>query len=446
MTMKRSLAFNLLGQGGVFLFGFTNAVLSARILGAEGKGQLAIYLLAVELGAVVTMVGMAQAFQYYASRDRFRSQKTLNTAAVIAALGAAGFLLAVQVVFLLGQGDRILPAPFNTPIFRGVIAIHLFYQIFGTLLAALLNSYKLFEQTSKVALASIVFLSLIYLAFFLIHREGSQEVLVNYFYFSLLAAAILNVGLGLWVYRKYIPAAGASASWGLLAGPQLRRLAAFGLFPWVSVFMMRAVAKLDYWFVEGFLGLHTLGLYSAASNIGETLYLVPNTVGVVVLSFIADPETRVDSTHRTATMARLFFVVMIVGAVALSMVSSDLFAFAFGDEFRASGPILNMLLWGIVPFGLATILIGYLTGAKQLKVILASASMGLALTILFDLLLIPELGVQGAAISRVIAFNVMTWYLVMHFKRTSGLPYRRFLLPSRADIAVIRKLLSRSNP
>ena len=113
--------------------------------------------------------------------------------------------------------------------------------------------------------------------------------------------------------------------------------------------MMRAVLKLDFWFVQVFQGLDTLGLYSVASNIGETLYLVPNTLGVVVLSFIADRTTRDDATHRTATMCRLFFVPMIALAVFVSPFSSDLFEFAFGAEFRGSGPLLNVLLLGIVP-------------------------------------------------------------------------------------------------
>ena len=97
MTMKRSLAYQLLAQGGVFVFGFANAVLSAKVLGTEGKGQLAIYMLAMEMGAALMMVGMSQALQYHAARNGFRSQKPLNTAVVFGAACTAIFFLAVQV-------------------------------------------------------------------------------------------------------------------------------------------------------------------------------------------------------------------------------------------------------------------------------------------------------------------------------------------------------------
>ena len=441
MTMKRSLGYQLLAQGGVFVFGFANAVLSAHVLGTDGKGQLAIYMLAIEMGAALMMVGMSQALQYHASRNGFRSQKPLNTALVFAAACTAVFFLIVQVAFFLGQGDSVLPAPFNTTFFRWLIAIHFFHLFFGTLLGSILNSYKLFEQGSKISLVSIILLFALYVGFFFLDRSGLRDVLVNYYYFGLASVAILTVWMRLRVYFKYVPAAGVSPVWELLPRSHLLKLASFGLFPWISLFLMRAVLRVDFWFVQAFRGLDTLGLYSVASNIGETLYLVPNTLGVVVLSFIADPATRDDATDRTATMCRLFFVPMIAGAVLVSPFSSDLFEFAFGAEFRGSGPLLNVLLLGIVPFSLTMIIMGYLTGADQLKPMVVSAAMALVLTIGLDVALVPRMGAMGAAIARVIALNAMTWYLVVSFRHTSGLPYRRFLWPSRADVGVVWGLL-----
>ena len=439
--MKRSLGYQLLAQGGVFVFGFANAILSAQVLGAEGKGQLAIYMLAMEMGAVLMMLGMSQALQYHASRNGFRSQRPLNTAFVFGVACTAVFFIVVQVVFFLDHGDSVLPSPFNTTFFRWLIAIHFFHLFLGTLLGSILNSYQLFEQGSKITLASIVLLSFLYAGFFVLNASGSRDVLVNYFYFALASVAILTVWMRLGVYFKYVHAAGATPSWELLPRSDVLKLTSFGLFPWISLFLMRAVLRVDFWFVEAFRGLDVLGLYSVASNIGETLYLVPNTLGVVVLSFVADPKTRDDATHRTATMCRLFFVPMIAGAVLISPFSSDLFEFAFGPEFRGSGPLLNVLLLGIVPFSLTMIIMGYLTGARRLKPMVVSAAIALALTIVFDVALVPGMGARGASITRVIALNAMTWYLVVSFRHTSGLPYRRFLWPSRADVGVVWGLL-----
>ena len=443
MTMKRSLASAVGSQVWIFVFGFGNAVLTAQVLGAEGKGQLAIYMLALEIGAVLMVLGVNQALQYYASRDEFRSQRTLNTAMLFAVACGTVFFLVVQLAFFLGQGDRMLAAPFNTSLFRVLIAIQFVLQFAWMLLGSILNSYKLFWEGYKVALLQIGLLFCLYLGLFGLQRSGTLEVTVVHVYLSLVSTAMLSVWLGLRTYFKHVPARGGASSYELLQRAHVLKLVSFGLFPWISAFMMRAVAKLDFWFVEAYIGLDALGQYSVAANIGETLYLVPNTVGLVLLSFVADPETRDDSTHRTATIARLFFVTMIFGAIVVSTISSDLFAFVFGSDFRASGPLFNVMLWGIVPFSLATILLGYLTGARQLKPVVTAAAIGLALTIVLNLALIPRMGAMGAAATRVIAFNAMTWYLVVCFKRASGLPYRRFLWPSSADVQVVKKLLRR---
>ena len=145
-------------------------------------------------------------------------------------------------------------------------------------------------------------------------------------------------------------------------------------------------------------------------------------------------------------IARLFFLTMIVGAVAFSPASSWFFGLAFGPDFQASGPIFNLLLWGIVPFSLATVMMGFLTGANQVRHILVAATAGLVLTLVLDVLLVPRFGMTGAASARSAALNVMTWYLVIRFHKTTGIAYRDFLFPKAADLGEIARLLKRKDP
>ena len=445
MTMKRSMIYNTLAQGAVFLFGLFNAVLSAQVLGTEGKGQLAIYLLAIDMGIALLILGLGQALQYYGSREEFHPSKTLNTALVYSVGCAVLFGVLVQALFWLGQGSRVLPQPFDSPLFRGLITVHFLHQFFGHLIIGLINSHKLFVQTSKIQVASVTLSLAMYVGLFFVHRTGTHEVFANSFYFALATMAIIRIGMAVFVYFKYVHRGKPYRS-ELLDFTRMKTLVLFGVFPWMSHFMIRGVLKADFWFVQHFEGLDSLGLYSVASNLGETLYLLPNTLGLVLLSFVADPETRDRSTERTAMIARLFFLTMIVGAVAFSPVSSWFFGFAFGPDFRASGPIFNLLLWGIVPFSLATVLMGFLTGANQVRHILVAASAGLIVTLVLDLLLVPRFGMAGAAGARGVALNVMTWYLVIRFQRTTGIKYRDFLFPKAADLGEIARLLKRKDP
>ena len=443
MSMRRAMSYNVIAQGAVFLFGLINAVLSAQVLGAEGKGQLAIYLLAIDMGIVLLTLGLAQALQYYASREEFRGPRTLNTAVLYALFCAVLFGALVQLMFWLGQGNRVLPQPFDSPLFRGLITVHFLHQFFGHLIIGLVNSHKLFVQTSKIQIISITLTSIIYAGLFVVHRIGSQEVGADAFYFALATSAIVRIWVAVFVYVKHIHPRGTPHGFALLDRARLRVLLAFGFFPWASGFMMRAAQKVDFWFLQHFEGLEALGVYSVASNLGETLYLVPNTLGLVVLSYVADPETRESSTARTAMIARIFLPTMIIGGLAFSVISPSFFGTAFGPEFRASGAIFNLLLLGIVPFSVAALLIGFLTGANQVRHVLIAASVGLVLILALDAVLVPRFGVVGAAAGRGAALNAMTWYLVMRFHKTTGISYRDFLIPKAQDLRQIGCLLRR---
>ena len=446
MTMKRSMMYNVLAQGAVFVFGLINAVLSAQVLGTQGKGQLAIYLLAIDMGVVLMILGLGQALQYYAAREEFHGPKTVNTVLLYSVGSAVVFGVLVQLLFWLGQGSRVLPQPFDSSLFRGLITVHFLHQFFGHLIIGLINSHKLFVQTSKIQMASVTLTLVMYVGLFIVHRTGTQQVFANSFYFALAASSVIRIGMAFFVYFKHVHRPGTPHRLEFLDLTGMRKLVAFGVFPWISGFMIRGVLKADFWFIQHFEGLNNLGLYSTASNLGETLYLVPNTLGLVVLSFVADPETREKSTERTAMIALLFFLTMIIGAVSFSPISSWFFGLAFGPDFRASGPIFNLLLWGIVPFSLATVMIGFLTGANQVRHILLAASAGLILTIVLDVLMVPRFGMSGAAGARGVALNVMTWYLVVHFHRTTGIAYRDFLFPKAADLSQFARLLKRRDP
>ena len=132
-----------------------------------------------------------------------------------------------------------------------------------------------------------------------------------------------------------------------------------------------------------------------------------------------------------------------IGAVVFSFISSDVIAAVYGQDFYASGRMLNWLLLGIVPFSLANLLQGYLSGANLVKQIFYSSAIGFSITLVGDWLLVPPYGAIGAAVTTVAAYCTMTVYLVWVFRQSANIPYRDFLLPKREDIQMLKRLVNR---
>lgn len=440
MSLKRSLFYNLGSSGGVLLFGLVNSVLSTRVLGEIGKGQFAIYVAAIEVGVVLLMLGMNLALQYFSARDEFKGSRPLNTAIAQTAIAAVLFGLAVQLLFFFDKGSLALPAPFNGPLYQGLIVLHFFNQLFGYFIISLLNSYKEFVISSKIAFSAIFGTTLIYLGLFVASEFMDVPVLVNAYYITAATVAGLRLIAGVVVFRQFVLKKHGGWKLQFLSASQMRTFFLFGLYPWLSYFMIRAVFKLDFWFLEAYHGLDQVGLYSLASNVGEMIYLVPNSLGIVVFSYIADKETRDHSTLRTAFLARIFLFVMAIGAAVFSLFSGEAIAAVYGDGFYPSGQMLNLLMFGIVPFSLANLLQGYLSGANMVKQIFYSSAIGFTITIIGDWMFVPAYGTTGAALTTVTAYCTMTVYLVWCFRQASGLRYRDFLLPKREDLNMIKRL------
>jgi Na+-driven multidrug efflux pump len=101
-----------------------------------------------------------------------------------------------------------------------------------------------------------------------------------------------------------------------------------------------------------------------------------------------------------------------------------------------------LLLPGIVAFAPVKVLAAYLAGAGQPRLFLVVSVSSLAVTIVLDLLMIPTLGIAGAATassaSYVTAAAVMLWV----FRRTTGVSFRQTLILTSEDVRIARRAIT----
>lgn len=196
--------------------------------------------------------------------------------------------------------------------------------------------------------------------------------------------------------------------------------------------------------IERLLGLSSVGIYSIAVVMAELLWFVSGSLTQAVYSRIGTP----DRTQAAATTVR----VVHLSLLALLMVSPLLVAaavwvvpLALGPAYAQSLPLLLWLLPGVLLFGGASALSAYFTnhaGAPQVPAQVAALS--LAVNAALCLLLVPRLGMTGAAIAASSAYSTTVLTLAWRFVRHAGLPLRRILVPDAAQLrADLQRLRSR---
>ena len=115
--------------------------------------------------------------------------------------------------------------------------------------------------------------------------------------------------------------------------------------------------------------------------------------------------------------------------------------FVFGRSFVDSVLPVRILLPGIVALGLWKITCNDMAGRGHPQYKSYSAGIALLITVLLDIIMIPRLGIAGAALASSVAYTIATLVVVVWFVRASEVRVSDMLIPVLSDFRYIKALL-----
>jgi O-antigen/teichoic acid export membrane protein len=213
----------------------------------------------------------------------------------------------------------------------------------------------------------------------------------------------------------------------------------------------------DRYLVTYFLGLNSVGIYSAACSLGSIIQLFVNPLQLILfpeLSKLFD-ENKMDEVRVYMSYSLRYFLLISIPAVfGLSALAKPLLGIFTTEDFLSGWFVIPVIACSGLLAGIVQIFVNTLLIVKKTKVPTYINSAAAVLNILFNLILIPLVGIIGAAISTLLSYLFMA-ILCMHmslkyFKHdiyfhditksilSSAVMY---LFVSRFDILSIYKLL-----
>ena len=115
----------------------------------------------------------------------------------------------------------------------------------------------------------------------------------------------------------------------------------------------------------------------------------------------------------------------------------------FGERSAGSVAPMLILLPGVVMMGLYLLLTRNFTSRNRQQTNIVAAVVAVFANVGLNLVLIPRLGISGAALASVGSYGLAGVILLVMFRRDAGLRYRDVLLLTRADV---RDLVARFRP
>ncbi|HEX4104101.1 MAG TPA: flippase [Candidatus Paceibacterota bacterium] len=190
-----------------------------------------------------------------------------------------------------------------------------------------------------------------------------------------------------------------------------------------------------------------VGIYSAATRIVQTLYLIPGIIQYATLPLFARLAKKDDPKFRVAleqTLSMVFFasIPLSIGGIILG---TPLMGLVFGSAYLPGGLSFEILMATLLFDFAASIVINALFAYDHQKSLIISSILGAAVNVGLDLLLIPIYGIAGSAVSTLFAQavnNGYLWYAMKKINNFSVVSHLKKIIVAGAVMAVVTALLA----
>jgi O-antigen/teichoic acid export membrane protein len=190
------------------------------------------------------------------------------------------------------------------------------------------------------------------------------------------------------------------------------------------------------WYILGSTAL--VGLYSAASSLIESVWMVASGITPIVLSKISNSGDTLFNRRITITLAKAAFLLSCFAVAVLWFLPEEIFTYLLGKKFAATKHLMLCLSPGILCISFSTVISHYFSGLGKLRFIAGCNFMGFACAISLAPFLIGKYNLTGAAMAANAGYFISSLGLFFGFAVKNKLGFFEFF-NFKADIETIKQ-------
>lgn len=177
--------------------------------------------------------------------------------------------------------------------------------------------------------------------------------------------------------------------------------------------------KIDQVMIKNMLGDEQAGIYAVAVKLSEAWYFIPAIIGTSLFpSIVISMKTnKVLFESRIKRLYFFLFWISFVIALFTSILAYPIIKILFGDMYIESVTTMQIYSWASLAVFLSYPLNQYLIARNLTKISFYNTLIGSLVNIILNIILIPKIGIVGAAIATLISYTVAT-FGVFIFKQT----------------------------
>ena len=411
--IKNEYVFSIFSRFVSVAISLIQSILVARFLGSALQGTSSYITSITNIGAIVITFGMHQAYPYF--RKKYGKEKIFNDYMTLIIVLFTFFLLIAGVIFFL---------PFDNLELK--VAIFLI-PIFGY--SKIVAYVSLIEFPNKRNLwwtiAGITEVLFVFVLWLCVERDFLWLVAILLFV-EIFKAVVYTIMLR--------PKINVNKNLKPLAIDRVK----YGFFPMVALLMTTLNYKIDVLMLKQYTYITSsmIGIYSIGIQMADRIIMIPDTLKGVLVSRLAKGKDH----HEVANVCRVSIWSSCFMCIIFLLLGQFVINILYGLEYKDAYYSLLISSFGTVFIGYFKLIAQYnIVNKKQiLNVIMLSVA--IITDVVFNLLLIPVWGINGAAFATGLGNFVCGLTFLIWFSAKFKIRISEMIIPQKKDIDFIRKL------
>ncbi len=206
----------------------------------------------------------------------------------------------------------------------------------------------------------------------------------------------------------------------------------YGAFMQLSTLVSTLNKRLSLYLLKSNCTEPQIGVYASGTQVTEGVNIIGTSIGLVEFSALSNTERKERASLLTMRFMKLSVLLTFTALLIICLLPTSFFEWIFSNEFSSIRPVILILSPGIVFYSAHTILANYFSGTGKPKYNLYASLIGLSVTLVSAFILIPLLGIRGAAITASLTYTALFVYQWVVFHQQTGCKLGQ-LIPNRED-------------
>lgn len=396
------------------IIGVIGTPIITRLVDPVDYGQMSMLTVYSNIGLMLCGLGLDQTLlRYFYREDHINYQRKL----VLTCCGFPMFAAAaIGILLLLSHAIGFQWLTFSELILLEINVVVLLLHRFATLLLRLHTHSKTYSTVNIIQKASYILLTV---ALILIVKAHHFIILAVSTILSTLIAAIAAIlcERNIW----HLPER------GYVLPVKKSELLKYGFPLMLSSSISVLFSALDKLFIRHFCTLTDVGIYASAMNLMTVFSIVRTSFNAIWMPAAVEHYERNPEDKTFYQKGNAFISILMLSFGAAVILCKDLFVMLLGSKYQAASMVVPYLMFEPIMYTISeTTATGIVVQKKTIyQVVVAGASC--LVNFIGNWLLVPRMGVQGAAISTGLSYVV---FFVLRTALANRVFYVNYRLPN----------------